>query len=148
MDNTINGRTPEEIKKGLECCSPRYESEHWVSCSSECPFRNEGAYCRNALHACNKKYIQQLERDLAEAQEENDLNNAAITELEGALGAMKRERDAAVEDIPRACGYCKHSIDYGPSNHPGCKNPECRNISGVNTGWQWRGVQEVQHGTE
>lgn len=113
MTDTINGRTPEEIKKGLECCSPRYESKHWVSCSSECPFRNEGAYCRNVLHACNKKYIQQLER----------------------------ERDAAVEDIPRACGYCKHSIDYGPSNHPGCKNPECRNISGVNTGWQWRGVE-------
>lgn len=57
---------------------------------------------------------------------------------------LERERDAAVQCIPRACGWCKHVIDYGLSNTPGCKNPECRNISGINTGWQWRGVQEVE----
>lgn len=90
MDSTINGRTPEEIKKGLECCTPRYESKHWVSCNSECPFRNEGAYCRNALHACNKKYIQQLER----------------------------ERDAAVEDLKvyKFCTFCKHDKDNLDTN--------------------------------
>lgn len=100
-------KTPEEIKKGLECCLR-------MDCGS-CPYMTMEDECRDIFdHAL--AYIQQLER----------------------------ERDAAVQCIPRACGYCKHVIDYGLSNTPGCKNPECRNISGINTGWQWRGVLEVE----
>ena len=57
---------------------------------------------------------------------------------------LERERDAAVQCIPRSCGYCKHVIDYGLSNMPGCKNKECVHISGINTGWEWSGVQEVE----
>lgn len=66
-----------------------------------------------------------------------------VRQLEAERDQYKRERDAAVACIPRACGYCKHVIDYGPSNMPGCKSQECHIISGINTGWQWRGVQEV-----
>lgn len=56
---------------------------------------------------------------------------------------LEEERDAAVALIPRACGFCKW---YGTKHggfHPDCKNPNgCRNISGINTGWEWRGVQK------
>lgn len=90
-------KTPDEIKKGLECCSPKYESQHWVTCNSECPFRNEGAYCRNVLHACIKRYIQQLECERDEARNDLDALNYANTELHSAYEAMKRERDTAVD---------------------------------------------------
>lgn len=59
--NTINGRTPEEIKKGLECCKPKWKSDHWVTCRDECPFRNEHAFCKNVLLTCVSTYIQRLE---------------------------------------------------------------------------------------
>lgn len=64
------------------------------------------------------------------------------SQVKAELAAVKRERDAAVRDIPRACGYCKHyEITFnGATPDHDCKNPECYNISGVNTGWQWRGV--------
>lgn len=56
---------------------------------------------------------------------------------------LEAERDAAVALIPRACAYCKW---YGTKHggfHPDCKNPNgCRNVSGISTGWQWRGVQK------
>jgi hypothetical protein len=102
-------RTPEEIKKGLECCVAR------LSCEG-CPYYTGDPSCLGKMRKDLFFLIQQLER----------------------------ERDAAVKCIPRDCGYCKHVIDYGPSNAPGCKNSECRNISGINTGWQWRGAQEVE----
>lgn len=56
---------------------------------------------------------------------------------------LERERDAVVADIPRACGYCKwFEINRG-GNMTECHNPNgCRNISGVNTGFEWRGVKE------
>ena len=56
---------------------------------------------------------------------------------------LERERDAAVGDIHRAYGYCKwFEINRG-GNMTECHNPNgCRNISGVNTGFEWRGVKE------
>ena len=58
---------------------------------------------------------------------------------------LEAERDAAVKCIPRACAYCKW---YGTKNggfFPDCKNPNgCRNISGINTGWEWRGAQKEE----
>lgn len=58
---------------------------------------------------------------------------------------LEAERDAAVALVPRACAHCKW---YGTKHggfHPDCKNPNgCRNVSGINTGWQWRGVQREE----
>lgn len=62
-----------------------------------------------------------------------------IENLAAELEAVKRERDAAIKDIPRACGYCKHFV---PKTY-NCKSKKpCACISGVNTEWEWRGVQE------
>ena len=47
-------KTPEEIKKGLECCLPR--DEEWCGM---CPYSNEGCY--TARIDDTLAYIQQLE---------------------------------------------------------------------------------------
>ena len=49
---------------------------------------------------------------------------------------VKKQRDAAIAWLPKTCGYCKHY------NGLTCNNKDCRNISGVNTGWEWRGEQK------
>ena len=105
-------KTPEEIKKGLECSGKRiciYES---------CPYYDlDDMYeCIENTRADALAYIQQLER----------------------------ERDAAVACIPHACGYCKHFIitHNGCTPDYDCARSGCTNISGVNTGWEWRGVRE------
>jgi hypothetical protein len=66
-----------------------------------------------------------------------------VEHLEAKCQQLERERDAAVADIPRACGYCKwFEVNLG-GNMTECHNPNgCRNISGSNSGWEWRGVKE------
>ena len=133
MDNTINGRTPEEIKLGPECCSPRYESKHWVSCSSECPFRNEGVYCRNVLHVCNKKYIQQLEAGIDRIYKQVD----ALRGLPEKIQQLERERDAAVAALRKCnrCPDCAHYYEPLALKIDACGKCFCGN------NWQWRGVE-------
>lgn len=115
MNNTINGRTPEEIKRGLECCSPRYESKHWVSCSSECPFRDEGVYCRNVLNACSKKYIQQLERERDAAVEAMFLKPLSWDEAMGDDAFLEIKDDECIDAALNlfACCTCDGSVKDG-----------------------------------
>lgn len=57
MTDTINGRTPEEIKKGMECCCT--EDLHCSGC-------NYCNICDIDVHAIDRDalaYIQQLERE-------------------------------------------------------------------------------------
>ena len=56
MNNTTNGKTPEEIKNGLECCiSPLPQC-------AVCPLFDEDV-CRDKLVENALAYIQQLERE-------------------------------------------------------------------------------------
>lgn len=111
-------KTHDEIKKGLG-----YHG--WTLCDKECSYgemKGTGYDCSSELCGDALIYIEQLETKCHQ---------------------LERERDAAVEDIPRACGYCKwFEINRG-GNMTECHNPNgCRNISGVNTGFEWRGVKE------
>ena len=111
-------KTPEEIKKGLECCLGDTHAYH----CDECPYADDESEVDDG---CDDNGIQLLEDALAYIQQ------------------LEAERDAAVALIPRACAYCKW---YGTKHggfHPDCKNPNgCRNVSGINTGWQWRVQKE------
>ena len=69
MTTTTNGRTPEEIKKGLECCTPGWVANHWKSCSSKCPYITLSASCRGQLVYDALAYIQQLENQIGELTE-------------------------------------------------------------------------------
>ena len=78
MADTINGRTPEEIKKGLECCKPVWVDTHLKTCDVECPYIEDvGGFCREQLMVEALAYIQQLERERDAAVE--DINEAAMT---------------------------------------------------------------------
>ena len=122
-------KTPDEIKKGLECCM-------FGHCSY-CPYSAEyGSDCSEHLGNDIKEFHQKLESQNAELL-------TKVEQLEEKCHLLERERDAAVDDIPRACGYCKwFEVNLG-GNMTECHNPNgCRNISGINTGWEWRGVKE------
>ena len=115
MSNTINGRTPEEIKKGLECCSV-----DGLSCSN-CSYC---VSCDADIHALERDalaYIQQLENHIGE-----------LTEM---VHQLERERDAAVSDLENN-KRCETCINYTPGYFClGCRQ---------GSNWQWRGVQEVE----
>lgn len=110
-------KTPEKIKKGLECCTPMWRHDHFVSCSAECPYSCEGIFCRTVLFAEVREHFKQLESLLAQ---------------------VGRERDAAVHDINRCCGTCKHF----QNEEDDCTAEECIGSGSYMepSGWQWRGV--------
>lgn len=126
MNNTINGRTPEEIKDGLEHCS---KDEDGCNCEG-CPY-DMGEFTCKCIPVNQKDalaYIQQLEERIV------DLNKTSEQ--------LERERDAAVEDIFPMCANCKHEkLGYGVGPCPPIEEyvtTDCSN-------WQWRGVpQEVE----
>ena len=115
MTDTINGRTPEEIKRALGCCSVGYDCD-------ECPYSNTdhmSGTCKSQRNFDALAYIQQLgaERD-----------------------QYRRERDAAVKELRRThnCNICKHHKKSGGT----C---EGWSVCGYNMpSWEWRGVQGVE----
>ena len=71
MTTTINGRTPEEIKWGLELCTSKCIS------NLACPYNEHGDGCATYLNKDALDLIQQLERERDAAVE--DINEAAMT---------------------------------------------------------------------
>lgn len=85
-DNTINGRTPEEIKKWLECC--QYSSKKPRDCDA-CPYRPEDdCYC---------------------------FETVAMQDTLALIRQLERERDAAVEMLRGVgCNTCAFAeLDAG-----------------------------------
>ena len=122
----------EKIKKGLECCA------RMAGCVG-CPYRGEKCVLTVSVDAL--AYIQQLE------ERECTLSHDAVTALINELEKIKRERDAAVEDLRAHCGVCVHVRDClvtGCSGDMGeaCKQCPCLTCINYNN-WQWRGVKEV-----
>lgn len=83
--------------------------------------------------------IESLTAELEQVKQELDGLTFMLTAAESAAETYKRERDAAIADIPRACGYCKHHVE---STHQYTNSLPCAHVSGVNTRWQWRGTKE------
>ena len=154
MNNKINGKTPEEIKKGLECCASEYTPETYCD---GCPYGRMGI-CGNSMLVDALALIQQLERERDEVRNDLDTLNYAVTELHGAYEAMKRERDAAVKDMKDAtwcgCHVCGHY--YRPD--PAVREYACRKFGSFKEhdyiaddgsmfcgAFEWRGVpKEVE----
>lgn len=134
------GDFAEAIKSGLREGVP-YHVHRGEACLSYTNLRETQQRMNDAL-----EYIEHLEKQNKDLQVRVDAlsSKAALFDEAMIMGAkMERERDAAVADIPRACGYCKwFEINRG-GNMTECHNPNgCRNISGINTGWEWRGAQK------
>ena len=109
----INGKTPEEIKKGLKCRKNGYAETCSRNCQECALFIPK--YSISERYADALAYIQQLESRLAQAE---------------------RERDAAVIDLRlyAGCKVCKHG-DFEFTH-------ECMDCSYDNNNWEWRGVCE------
>lgn len=73
-------KTPDEIKKGLECCMPRWVANHWKSCSIKCPYITLSASCRGQLVYDSLTYIHQLENQIGVLTEKVAQLEAALTE--------------------------------------------------------------------
>ena len=161
-DIKVGGKTPEEIKKGLEQCAETETCEH-------CHYRDD---CMKALkNAPLTKdalaYIQQLEyaidkttqlmQSAAEVIKKNQerlestysqvkkalcgKENAswvevleATDQLKSRLAQVEMERDAAENDLRlyAGCKVCEHG-DFKFT-------PECMDCSSDNNNWLWRGV--------
>ena len=120
-------KTPDEIKKWLECCTHG-------TCNS-CPyFGDECDSDREVIDTL--EYIEQLENHIGE-----------LTEKVAQLDHVTRERDALLEIVKELgeCNYCKHD-SYCPHTIPdcmNCKDGNCQCYScGHQSKWKWSGVQE------
>ena len=120
----------EEAKRAVEHLRENAEFQ-WCS---DCYVGDE---CGGAYHSnCHFLRIADLIESLSAKLERYDkaiVNNAKIIE------SAYRQRDAAVEDIPRECHKCKHfkvlfngcTPDYDCDYSDVCIDNDC---------WQWRGV--------
>lgn len=68
MNNTINGRAPDEIKRGLKCCA-------YATCNG-CPYAEDGCGTNQEMIDA-LDYIQQLENHIGELTEKVALLEAA-----------------------------------------------------------------------
>ena len=129
MNNTINCRTPEEIKKWLEPC----KEANCSACFNE-------YNCKREAEAL--AYIQQLECERDEARNDLDTINYANTELHSAYEAMKRERDAAVEDLTLACTSGNPCLVCG-HYRPDMQGMQKCELNEWVCKWTWRGAQDA-----
>ena len=119
-------KTPDEIKKGLECCKLHF-GDMYTDCP-HCPYYLTSAQCDLDMHDDALTLIQQLQSENAEKAER-------IRQLEA-------ERDAAVEDMTKIvqeygepyCEYC--GADFKPNCTGRCWTH--------NEGFKWRGVQKEE----
>ena len=61
-----------------------------------------------------------------------------IREAADAIEQLVKERDAAMEDIPRLCWSCK-------SNENKLKCYKCNRLLEYRPAWEWRGVKEAEY---
>jgi hypothetical protein len=78
-------KSPDEIKKGLECCAISY-----ADCNNECPYKSDcdgSQILKDAL-----ALIQQLEATVSEKEK-------VVAELSGKIGQLEAERNQLLEKI-------------------------------------------------
>lgn len=119
-------KTPDEIKKGLECCL--LDDFH---CGEGCPYKKicliEHRY--NEIDYDALAYIQQIE--------------AQNAELSVKIGQLQAERDAAVADLKKAANEKAECFGCKWYNEKNCTNKDYKLIcSSYDDKWEWRGVQK------
>jgi hypothetical protein len=146
-DNEMT-RTPDESKKGLECCM-------MSTCEPSCPYDNP-VDCGFAVQLLQDTFalIQQLEADNAKKDETIQMlqdGNASlmrmIDEEREKTVKLEAELDAMKDEIDRDCETCKHCESCQEDgycmwceNKESNKTPCCNCVYGCN--WEWRGVQK------
>ena len=130
-------RTPDEIKKGLECCS----NVNFV-CNEECPYYkslSEGEDCCLKKNADALAFIQQLQDDNAQLNRCIENMTDKLNAMNDEVAKLQAERDAAVEALKNGdvCESCKHFgtlMDEEP----------CAWCGRLHSNFEWRGVQKEE----
>ena len=119
-------KPPEKIKKGLECCETTIAEGRRTTCNAQCPYFNEGIFCRNVLHGDTESYIVQLELYFSQisralcGKESATICEVldAVSQLKSRLAQVERERDALKHDMRQCqsavCNACKHHYRPNP----------------------------------
>lgn len=99
-------KTPEEIKRGLQCCTPldgEGECTGFDAICRLCPYDGE-TWCADKMRKDALTYIAQIETQLRDA-----------AKLQSDRDAWQRRAEAAERDLlklmknhQRGCNYCKH----------------------------------------
>ena len=131
-------KTPDEIKKGLECCCDLMG----VMCPY-CPYAEDGdasETCREEMAGDSLALIQRLQAENAEQAETIMWMEAKRDDLKRTIRHLEAERDAIMQDMNKNCTSCKHSGMNNPDNPCYKFEEQCRDYSN----WQWRGVQKEE----
>ena len=134
-------KSPDEIKKGLECCAASY-----ADCHKECPYKPDcdgSQILKDAL-----VLIQQLQEEVSKYEEGYD----ALTKI---IKRLEAERDAAVADLKDCvteaaqgddfdcCFACKYNNEYGGCDRPNYTIEAC-GVEDFDNKWTWRGVTKEE----
>ena len=135
-------KTPDEIKKGLECCMD------YQNCTEgedpQCPYY-DAQRCMEALLADALALIQQLEAELSDAKNNHqhtidiaERQKDQIDKLKKVIVRLNAERDAAVAGLKSncTCPECKYFSDDIQEPCRGCKPTDSK--------FEWRGVQKEE----
>lgn len=145
-------KSPDEIKKGLECCSISY-----ADCNNECPYKPDcdgSQILKDALaliqqlqaeNADQAVRIQQLEKRAIHLEALNQSNLTTITMQERTrarfqerISQLEAERDALMHYLhSMGCDTCLYD-DYDGSE------PPCINCTATRDLWQFQGVQKEE----
>lgn len=83
-----------------------------------------------------KELVEQLDGACCFKMVDGDILKADLfARAADAIEQLVRERDAAVDDIPRLCWSCK-------SNENKLKCDKCNRLLEYRPAWEWRGVKE------
>lgn len=119
MKDKINGRTPEEIKKGLDCCI--------IDDCNTCPYEEN---CFS------------VDEELCESMVADAL--ALIQQLERERDAAVEQLKAVDVNSYFECAHCKHEELCNSSVLPcnDCDNEECPcHTCSDGSNWRWCGVE-------
>lgn len=125
-------KSPDDIKKGLECCT--------IPLCDECPYDNDPSCVVKNADAL--ALIQQLQAENAEKAETIERLNTGVHKFIVKIQQLEAERDALLKYITdstwAACDICKHGID-------GASVMDCKHIREVGVPcFEWRGVQKEE----
>ena len=122
-------RTPEEIKKGLECC---YSSVEPIMRCEQCPYYGS-IVCKMSLHTDSLALIQQLQEEVSKYEEGYD----ALTKI---IKRLEAERDAAVSELVGTCQVCRWE---GTEKCDSCHF--CEDAWNVHeSNWEWSGIKKKE----
>ena len=129
-------KTPEETKKGLECC---YSAVEPIMRCEQCPYYGS-VVCKMHLHTDALAFIQQLQAE--NAQQARCIENMTdkLNAMNDEVAKLQAERDAAVADLMviQECSTCKYDPDDPMEDRPNV----CYECCTTKCNYEWRGVQK------